>query len=228
MNVLRKYFALPLHLRTWLMTEGCMIINIALAAYHLILGFASHSDLLLIMGFFYTLLAFMRFFLGRSVRSFFKQAADDRIRGTLLLSGMLMIILGLILNRIFSNIAENSQAADFGNYSTLIFTVFTVSKIIMTGYGLGLSARHKDPIFSLIQRTTLTETLFCSYSLLLSLIPYIPDLSVQERLFLNSGNLFSGFVLLMGFINIFSYRKYQSSVNKLNIPSYDEVNAARR
>ena len=227
LNILRKYFALPLHLRTWIMTEGCMVINLILAAYHLIIGFIDHSDLMLIMGFFYTLLAFMRFFLGKSVRTFFKQAAEDRIRGTLILSGMLMVILSLILNRIFTNMSADNQAADFTNFSTLLMTVFALSKIVMTGYGLKLSHREKDPIFSLVQRTTLVETIFCSFSLWLSLIPFIPDPSVQDSLLLNSGNLFSGFVFVMGVINIWTYKKYNSSVNLLNIPTYDEVNSSR-
>lgn len=45
------------------MTEGCMVINLILATFHLTLGFSGRSDLMLIMGFFYALLSFMRFFL---------------------------------------------------------------------------------------------------------------------------------------------------------------------
>lgn len=228
MNVLKNYFALPLELRTWLMTEGCMLINVALAIYNGFLGIVNHSDLLLVLSFFYALLAFMRFFLGESIRTFFKKAGEDRLRGTLLLSGMLMIILGMILNSIFVTMVEKNEAADFTNYSTLVFIIFAVSKIVMTGYGLNLSRKQKDPIFSLIQRTTLTETLFCSYSLLLSLIPCIASTIVQERVFTISGNFLSGFVIIMGIINVASSRKYKSSVNDLNIPTYDEVNLSRR
>ncbi|WP_289220643.1 hypothetical protein [Ileibacterium valens] len=227
MDLIRKYFDLPIHKRTWLMTEGCMVINLILATFHLTLGFSGRSDLMLIMGFFYALLSFMRFFLAKSVRCYFKNCQDDRMRGTLLLSGMLMIILGLILGRIFTNLVENNQPADFGNASTVLFSIFALSKIVMTGYGLNLSRKQKDPIFSLIQRTTLTETIFCSFSVWLSLIPYITDPTLQETLFLYSGNVFSGFVLIMGLVNIFSYRKYESSVNRLNIPTYEQVNQTR-
>lgn len=227
MKILKRYFSLPLEMRTWLMTTGSMLINTCLALYHGLFGFLNDSDILVVLSFFYILLAMMRIFLGSSIRKYFKKTPDDFIRSILLLSGMLMVVLGLVLSRVIYNMVLDHEKADFGSFSTILFFIFALIKIAMTGYGIRLSRRQKDPIFTLIQRTTLAETLFCTYSLILSIVPILNNLKLEEFIYTASGIVFVGIVLALGIDNLFSHKRYDSILDDLDIPTYEEVNENR-
>lgn len=185
-------------LRTHAALRLGLLLNLAFAVFKLAAGIFYGSGWLVALGFYYAVLALMRFFLLRRIRGGGAQSLLSQYR-TYRLTGAMMFALSAGMTAIIFQVVRDNRTYSYPGMVIYAFAAYAFYKIIMAAVNLIRRRRQPDPLFSAARYLNLAVAMMSVFSLQTALISTFGGSSDAFRLRMNA---ISGSVICIGILLI--------------------------